>query len=41
MKTAAERIKTLTEENSPNEGFKKLQGLIYESGYEKGDLKAQ
>lgn len=41
LTAAIEKVKTLTEEQSSNEGLKTLQGLIYKDGYEKGDLKAQ
>lgn len=34
-------FKELTEAGSDNVGLKTLQGLIYEKGYESGDLKAQ
>lgn len=38
---AVEFIKDLTEKNSNNAGLKKLQALIYQKGFENGELKSR
>lgn len=38
---ATKAVKEFTDSNSENPGLKSLQGLIYESGYKKGSMKAQ
>lgn len=41
LENAVKLVKDLTEKSSNNAGLKALQGIVYERGYDNGDLKAQ
>lgn len=41
LEAAVKLVKDLTESESENAGLKTIQGIVYQKGYESGDLKAQ